>query len=69
MNSQPVQVELLCGDRLLSVAPQELRPGDEVDVPVWMDIWFPPAGLRSPARALASFDRVIILRRNVEPGV
>lgn len=52
------------GDHLREMDPAGVRVGDEVDIPVWFDMWFPPAGLRMAPIAFATFDRMVIISRD-----
>lgn len=60
---QPVRVELLQGQRLKGVAPCDVRPGDDVEIPIWINIWYPPAGLNIHPIPSPTFDRIVILSR------
>lgn len=56
-----MRVEKLIRGRLHAISPADVRAGDEVDVPVWIDVWFPEGRLNLNAFAFFSFDRLIVL--------
>lgn len=56
-------MEKVAGDRAISRRVDKIREGDEVDVPVWLDIWFPPFGMKVKPIVFLSFDRVVIISR------
>lgn len=58
---KPVHVEKIYGDRVATVTTAEIRPGDEVDVPVWIDIVFPPERMTLEPFAFVSFDRLVVV--------
>lgn len=61
--TQPVKVERLVNNRLDMVDVDDIQIGDVVEVPVWLDIWYGPAGLSVQPWAIISFDRVVVLKK------
>lgn len=58
---QPIQVEKLIRDRLITTDVGTIKVGDIVDIPVWMDVWYGPGDINIHPWTFLSFDRMIIL--------
>lgn len=56
-----MRVETLKGQKIIETDPAMVREGDEVDIPVSFDVWFPPAGLNIAPMVYLTFDRLVII--------
>lgn len=66
---QPIRVERLIANRLDTVDVDDIKAGDVVDVPVWMDLWYGPSDMRLQPWTFLSFDRLVILEGARKEGV
>ena len=55
----PLRAEAIEGGQVRTVDIRDVRPGDLVDIPVWMDMWYP---LTNTPHTTLAFDRLVILR-------
>lgn len=58
---QVVRTEKIGRNRVHTISPTDVHPGDEVDVPVWVDVWFPPDRFNLVPFAFFSFDRLVVV--------
>lgn len=63
---QPIRAEILREDRIESVDARDIKAGDIVDVPVWMDVWYGGGGIIVHPWTFMSFDRVVIVERGMK---